>query len=312
MTEQIVVSWSEISSRRACPHKHHLEYRKRWTKAKPLNSALGKGVLFHKVLEAYYLGRKNNKSLAECYALGQDVIDAVPVESEYDEEAIQAVQWMYDGYHEQYYGDSLWRVKAVEHRFKVRLPVVVAGQPDIWLKGSIDLVVQDEKNRLIVIDHKTGAALPKPDQAFELSDQFGLYLWALKQLKTPVWAAMHNAIKSKMNKGDIPGEIERWEVRKAAGEKPGVKPKKQLLEDRFARRNIVRTALELDTLAREAAATAADAYMHPEFNQRTPNEDVCRYMCSFREPCLDGRKMGKEWELVRLKEENFVQDFQRH
>lgn len=312
MTEPIVVSWSEISSRRTCPHRHWLEYRHRWTKPKPLNSALGKGTLFHAVLEQYYLARQAEKSLDECVAAGQTVIDAVEIESEFDQEAIDVVQWMFDGYHENYLGDTLWRVVGVEHKFRVKLPQVTKHQPEIWVKGSIDLVVRDERNRILVLDHKTGAALPKADNAFDMSDQFGLYLWALKQLKVPVFSAMHNAVKSKMNKGDIPGVIETWTERKAAGEKAGVQPKKQTLDDRFARRNIVRTAVELDTLAREAAATAVQAYVHPEFNQRTPNEDHCRYMCSFKEACLDGRRLGKEWELARLKEEGFVQDFRRH
>lgn len=312
MSEPIVVSWSEISSRRSCPHKHWLEYRKRWQKAKPLNSALGKGTLFHAALEAYYLGRKDKKSLDECYALGQAVLDAVECESEYDEEAVVNVQWMYDGYHETYMGDSIWDIVGVEHKFRVPLPKVVKGQPDIWIKGSIDLIARDERNRIIVLDHKTCSTMPKPDASFELSDQFGLYLWALKQLRVPVQQAMHNAVKSKMNKGDIPGFIEDWEVRKAAGERVGAQPKAQVLADRFARRNIVRTATELDTLAREAAATAAQAYMYPEFNQRTPNEDHCKYMCSFREACLDGRKLGKEWELKALESQGFVQNFARH
>lgn len=311
MTDPIVVSWSEISSRRACPHKHHLEYRERWTKPKALNSALGKGTLFHKVLEAYYLARKENKDLDSCVADGHSVLDAVEVKDDFDQEAVDIVRWMFEGYHEVYRGDSLWRVEAVEHRFKVKLPQIFPDQPEIWLKGSIDLIVRDERNRLLVLDHKTGASLPR-DQTFELSDQFSLYLWALKQLGIKPYAAMHNAIKTKRNKGDIPGMIEEWEAVKAAGGRAGAKPKMQTLDERFARRQIARTPRELDVIAREAAATAAQAYMNPRMNERNPNEDYCRFMCSFREACLDGRRYGREFELSQLKLQGFSQDFTRH
>lgn len=311
MTEPIVVSWSEISSRRACPHKHHLEYRERWTRPKSLNSALGKGTLFHACLEAYYLARKANKSLDECLAAGYKVLDETPIENEFDQEGVDTVRWMYEGYHEMYMGDTLWRVEAVEHRFRVKLPTILPNQPEIWLKGSIDLIVRDEKNRILVLDHKTSASLPK-DQTFELSDQFSLYLWALRQLGVVPFAAMHNAIKTKRNKGDIPGEIDKWLETKAAGGRAGAEPKMQTLDQRFARRFIARTPRELDMIAREAAATAVQAYMNPRMNERNPNEDYCRFMCSFREPCLDGRKFGREFELDSLRELGFEQNFTRH
>lgn len=310
-SEPITVSWSEINSRRACPHKHNLEYRQRWSKPKSLNSALGKGTLFHAVLEQYYLARKNNRSLDECYRAAVNVLDMTPSESEFDDEAIDIVRWMFEGYHDLYRGDMLWQVAAVEHRFKVKLPQILPEQPEIWLKGSIDLIVRDEKNRILVLDHKTSSMLPK-DQTFELSDQFSLYLWALRQLGIVPFAAMHNAIKTKRNKGDIPGMIEEWEALKAEGGRAGVKPKMQTLNDRFARRFISRTPRELDTIAREAAATAVQAYMNPHLNERNPNEDYCRFMCSFREACLDGRKYGQSWERDALIEQGFEQNFQRH
>lgn len=309
--EPIVVSWSEISSRRACPHKHHLEYRERWTKQKPLNSALGKGTLFHACLEAYYLGRKEGLSPGLCLLKAVNVLEETPIESEFDQEAVDTVRWMLVGYHDMYQGDSLWSVVAVEHRFRVKLPQVMSDQPEIWLKGSIDLLVRDERNRLIVVDHKTCASLPK-DQSFELSDQFSLYLWALRELGIVPYAAMHNAIKTKRNKGDIPGAIEEWAEIKAAGGRAGAEPKMQTLEQRFARKLISRTPRELTTIAREAAATAAQAYRNPHMNERNPNEDYCRFMCSFREPCLDGRKYGREFELGSLRDAGYVQDFTRH
>lgn len=312
MTDPIVVSWSEISSRRSCPHKHWLEYRHRWTKPKPLNSALGKGTLFHACLEAYYLARKAGQPLDLCYEAGLGVLDAVEIESDFDQMAVDNVAWMYEGYHETYMGDTTWEIVGVEHKFRVQLPQIVPNQPEIWLKGSIDLIVRDEYNRLVVLDHKTCSTMPKEGTAFEMSDQFGLYLWALKQLGVRASLAVHNAVKSKMNKGDVPGFLADWEARKEAGEKVGARPSMQPLAGRYARRQMVRTAIELDTLAREAAATAVQAYVNPEFNHRTPNEDYCKYMCSFRDACLDGRRLGKEWELSRLEEEGFVQDFRRH
>jgi len=309
--EPLVVSWSEINSYRTCPHKHMLEYKMRWSKKNNLNTALGKGTLFHAVVEQYYLGRMEGKPLAECVKAAHHVLDSVPVQSDSDEEAVAIVRWMFEGYHERYYGDSLWNIRAVEHKFRVPLPTLFEGQREIILKGSIDLIVRDEKNRLLVLDHKTCSTLPK-EQDYALSDQFSLYLWALRELGNPSFMAVHNAVKTKMNKGDIPGEIERWEVRKEAGERAGVRPKMQSPEERFSRTYMDRMPSELDTIAREATATVLKAYGLDNRHERTPKEDTCKYMCSFTEACLRGRKYGDQEELSNLAELGFAQNFTRH
>lgn len=313
MAEPIIVSWSQINSYRTCHHKHQLEYRERWTRQPSLSSALGKGILFHKALEAYYgVLKVSSKLVGNALPSALAVLDTTPVESDFDIEAVETVRWMVEGYHEQYYGDTTWQVIDVERKFLVELPKIIEGQPNLWLKGSIDLVVRNEENRLIVLDHKTCSVMPKSGDSFELSDQFGLYLWALGQLGEAPWQAMHNAVKSKRNKGDIPGAIEEWQDKRDAGGRAGVQPRKQSLNERFSRRLITRTPRELDTLAREATASIAMAYMMPQFNERNPDESTCKYMCSFREACLEGRKLGPKWEREALAYQSFVQDYQRH
>jgi hypothetical protein len=50
------------------------------------------------------------------------------------------------------------------------------------LKAKIDLVVHDlQTGYVIIIDHKSGERMPS-DRALEIDDQFGLYVWLLRQM----------------------------------------------------------------------------------------------------------------------------------
>ena len=54
MSEQIVVSFSEIDTYRQCPLKHEWAYKQRWKRPVEEASALAKGSLWHLVLETHY------------------------------------------------------------------------------------------------------------------------------------------------------------------------------------------------------------------------------------------------------------------
>lgn len=312
MASPIVVSWSEINSYRSCPHKHELEYSQRWARPNNPHSALGRGTLVHKALEVYYTALLMGKDIAVAHQ------DAMREINDYrslgiDAEVCAQIEWIIEGYHEKWATEDSrnWKVVAVEHRFQVPLLSPGGRKSRFVLKGGIDLIVRDQRGRLIIVDHKTCSALPD-DETYEMSDQFGLYMWGMRQLGHKVFAGVHNAIKTKRNKGDYPENIELWEAVKAEGGKPGARPVPQELDARFARTWLARTDRELTTVAFEAMQTAQKAYNKSLPKERQPDDMRCRRMCGFKDACIIGRRQGDAKEQVFLKEIGFVQRFERH
>jgi hypothetical protein len=308
----ITVSWSEINNYRSCPHKHELEYTQRWQRPNNPHSALGRGTFVHKVLEVYYTSLLTGKDIETAYRDARREIGDYRGLG-FDRETCDLVEWILEGYHEKWSTeDSLkWKVVAVEHRFQVPLLTAGGRKSRFILKGGIDLIVRDQRGRLIIIDHKTCAVLPD-DQSYEMSDQFGLYLWAMRQLGHKIFAGIHNALKTKRNKGDFPENVEMWETVKAEGGKPGARPVPQELDARFARTWLARTDRELTTIALEAMQTAQKMHNASLPKERNPDDMKCKRMCSFRDACIIGRRQGPEKELHFLKEVGFVQNFARH
>lgn len=306
-----VVSWSEISSYRSCPHKHLLQYKQRWVKPPATNSALGKGTLFHKVAEVYYTSLfHGNSSAVALRDAKREIWDYRQLGI--DGEVLDLIEWMFEGYHEHWSGDDNWEILGVEERFQVPLRTATGRRSGFTLKGGIDLIVRTrDTNRVLIVDHKTCANLPK-DRELELDDQFALYLWALRTQGRKVFGAIHNAARTTRNKGDHPELVAEWHRVKAEGGKPGVQPKPQPLDGRFARTWMDRTERELDTVAQEALATVRQAYSKANQHQRHPDTDRCRWMCSYTEACLTGRKLDDNRERQFLLDTGQRQDFSRH
>lgn len=312
MAAPIVVSWSEINNYRQCPHKHELEYTQRWQKPNNPHSPLGRGTLVHKALEVYYTALLMGKEIATAY---QDALREI---NDYrslgiDREVCDLIEWIVEGYHEKWSDEDArgWKVIAVEHRFQVPLLGPTGRKSRFVLKGGIDLIVRDSRGRLIIVDHKTCATLPT-DESYDMSDQFGLYMWAMRQAGHKIFAGIHNAIKTKRNKGDFPNLVEEWERVKAEGGKPGARPVPQEIDNRFARTWLARTDLELTNIALEAMQTAQKAYNASLPKERQPDDMRCKRMCGFKNACVIGRRQGPEREQVFLKEMGFIQNFTRH
>lgn len=309
-----VVSFSELDTGKQCPHKHDLAYKQRWTTAKDETSAAGRGTLWHKMLDAHYTALKND-DVKPRDAVDDQLIDFRKAGK--DPDVIDLLSWMYDGYVEKWGYDDEWQVLRVEYKCVVPLRYPnVDGKPGrlskFDLKMIIDLVIRSRINgRVWLIDHKSHAALPK-DKDLELDDQFGLYTWGLRQLGHKVHGCIYNTARTQMNKGDAPGAVEEWERAKAAGEKPGQRPKPQSLDDRFDRYLMTRTERETDNLAQDALSTARTLYSEYNFGERHTNSDTCKWRCDFTEACLMGRKTDADRERQFLLDIGFRQNFTRH
>lgn len=298
MPETIIVSYSELDCFRQCPFKHQRAYRERWKPA-TVGPALAKGTLWHQVLEHHY------KAIGYWQRLNPGAtLDAVPeglvheIRREYlsDDDGGQTefqelIDWMYDGYIAHYGSDPQWYIVAVEHAPTIWLPTDRGGRSRFKLKLKIDLIVREIRtDQLWLVDHKSGKDLPRGKQ-LELDDQFGLYTWAMHQLGMPVLGSIHSAARTQRNKD----QDKHF----------------QPLNERFARKPMYRTDIEIQNLAVEAYRAAKRAYAIPLGEaDRATDPDRCSWRCDFTEPCLASRK---GMDLVQfLEDKGFVQDFTRH
>lgn len=310
----VVVSFSELSTFRSCPLKHLLAYKERWTKPPEEGSALDKGTMWHSVLEVHYLAVQAFQR-GECTEdEAKDRIAAQIAEILWNQstggqsETQSLVWWMYQGYYDRYGFDSDWEILGVEVKFQQRLHGPDGPSPFI-LKGKLDLVVRDRKSRKIwVVDHKSGAYLPV-EENLDMNDQFGLYIWLLNEAGVPVIGAIHSANRTQRNKGDLD---ENWgEDGKALI--PGIK--RQTLEQRMKRTLMARGKRELANIARDAWATAVNAYpeavgLEPLPVYSNPDTMPFTWTGEWREVYLMARK-GRNLRTA-LQELGFVQNFERH
>lgn len=306
MAPPIIVSYSELDTFRQCPLKHALAYKQRWTKEKAEDSALSKGTLWHKVLEAHYsylrtvqqakqeLGSSwvipatcDAEILDDCFNRGgvRELLQDTRTGGQ--TEVQELIQWMYEGHVAQWGIDRNWQILAVEHNAVVPLRNEKGNRTRFHLKLKIDLIVRDKRTGTIeIVDHKSGKDLPKKME-LDLDDQFGLYTWGCRELGMQARSSIHNAARTQRNKGPM------------------------ALEDRFSRTQMYRTDQELSNLALDAYRAARVAYSPiNEVPFSSPDPRQCGWKCDLKEVHLAARK-GIPIKLA-LRDFGFAQNFERH
>lgn len=285
---KITVSWSEIDKYRQCPHAHDLTYRQRWV-GRTTSPSLQKGTLWHKVMEGHY------RSLMERPG---DLVTArreaerwfVEWGAGVDDEIRELIWWMYEGHIETWGADEDWDIRGVEQKLEVPLLTASGQKSRFMLKMQIDLIARDRtmNNKLLIIDHKSGAELPKRKN-LDMADQFAFYIWGMRQLNHPVFGGVWSAARTKR-----------------------LKTKESPLVERFSRPMLSRTDHELTTVATEAYATVRKAYAAGAIAERHPDADTCSWKCGYLEACLLGRKTSDQREREFLLDTGFIVDATRH
>lgn len=262
----IDVSHSELDALRQCPHKHSLAFRQLWVPPK-VSQALGRGITWHKVMEMHYKAIKAGWTDTR---RNKAIVKAI-WDSDLDQEQMDLLAWMYDGYVERYGNDPDWEILGIEEQGRVLLPGVWrVGGEDVYfrLNFRLDLVVQTRylKPKIWIVDHKSHKDLPK-EKELDLDDQMGLYTWAKHMLDVPVFGVHYSTTRTYRHKEERP------------------------LDERFGRIPLFRNQTELNTIAWEAAQHFARGYDYAENEApRSPDSERCRWRCPFTEPCLAGRK----------------------
>lgn len=319
MTELITVSFSELDTYRQCPLKHKLAYEDRWVSATPDNSALGKGSMWHEVMEVHYntvrdhqtKARVGNAVVWDCTKneLRQHCVNVVGMyiakleAAERDPEIVDLIKWMYVGYIEMWDVDEQWDIVSVENTVLAPLMEDDGTPSPFQLKVKLDLLVRDERGRHWLIDHKSCGNLPS-NVDLDWSEQFKLYVWALRNVGIRVTGAIHNAARTTRNKGDIlkPGDEGYKSTMRA-----------QSLTDRFSRTFMDHTDAQLAGVASDALATFKQAYSEHNHRRRYADPERCKWKCSYKEACLFGRRTGRDSDMIdMLQRTGFEQDYTRH
>jgi hypothetical protein len=298
----ITISFSELDAFRQCAFKHQLAHVELWQKEDP-KGALYRGTAWHTLMELHYKKLATccftkEQLLSHCYSM----LEAWEHEGE-SSELLELLQWMYEGYLDRWGLDTQWEIRAVEWQGVVPL------NHRFQLGFTIDLIVEDEKGRHWVVDHKTGRNLPT-EKDLDFHEQFALYTWALRKLGKPVFGSIWNAARTTRNKGDYPEYVNDKRTRA------------QTLDERFSRVFINKTDKELEMTAHEAILTAERMYPDTGLNifdprtrhdaPRSFNADTCSWKCSFTEACLLGRRTGDNQRTRQfLSDTGFVRGTQR-
>jgi len=289
--DPVTISWSEIDTYRDCPHKHDLAYKQRWV-GKTTSPSLQKGSLYHKVMEGHYrsLMERPGDLISARLAAEKWLTEWSTEWGGNDNEYAELIWWMYDGYVNRYGADDDWEIRGVEQKLEVPLLTKQGRRSRFTLKMQIDLIVRirSMRGRLFIVDHKTGADLPK-QKNLDMADQFSFYLWGMRELGYEAFGAIWNAARSTRLKREM------------------------TLTERFDRPMLARTDRELSTIAQEAYATARKAYAAKAIAERHPDADRCQWKCTqFLEACLLGRKTDAARERQFLLDTGYIQDDTRH
>jgi hypothetical protein len=277
---KIITSFSELDTFRQCPLKWELGWRQRWWKEP--DEKRQRGSNWHLIMQAHYKTLQEQQRARGRVTLHPSeirrVMDAcrhavLPLlyDHETGEQSEQQalLEWMYDGYVQQWRNDPEWWVEDIERTMVVPLPAVTPGlhgrlSKRYFIKVKIDLVVKNPRGQRLVVDHKSSQYL-KNSMEFQIDDQFGIYTWALRQAGRPVFAAVHNNARTHRNKGPM------------------------RLEDRFKREIQFRSDTELWNLALDAARTAQAMHGHDQIYS-SPDPERCKWKCDFLDVHLEMRR----------------------
>lgn len=179
MNDILEVHQSSLKLWRHCHKAYDYKYVKKLQKRKTPN-ALIRGTIVHAMIEAKAKGEDPWEVFDNYIAENHQVFKE---EEEYFgiEEMISDIM---EGYFSYYKNDDLKPFpigkgkdkRYAEHSFKVPL----IPEENIFFGGIIDMIVEDDKGRIWLMDHKTHKTLPKGDIAY-LNIQSNLYAWAMSQ-----------------------------------------------------------------------------------------------------------------------------------
>lgn len=173
------LSYSQIKTWKTCRQKWYYKYVEGLEPIQRIQK-VEVGKYGHHLLEAYYKGEDIQQASEEYWLeqtkdMFQEEMDEYIGVREQAENMVERYLKHYDS--------NEWKVLAVEEPFRVNIPNPTGGESEDYLRGIIDLVVEDEMGEIWLVDHKfTSIDLLKYEDNLVLDEQANYYLWALREL----------------------------------------------------------------------------------------------------------------------------------
>jgi len=176
----LVLSYSQIKTWKQCRKKWHYKYMEGLEPIQRIQKVeIGK--YGHHLLEAYYKGADLEQVSQEYW--DEKTKDMFQEEEEPFIEVREQSEDLVKRYINNYGRENEWEIQAVEEKFKVNIPTHKGNLSRNYLRGILDLIVQDETGELWLVDHKfTSIDLDKYEDGLVLDEQANYYLWALREL----------------------------------------------------------------------------------------------------------------------------------
>jgi hypothetical protein len=173
--QDYVVRGSEYSSFLRC----RKQWQYQWLDNMELKRPDGKlflGTVVHKFLEYYHTLKDFTMAFnkLEMYYKAQDLsaMEQIDIDELWNK-TVELVTY----YHETYESDLVnWNVLATEITFLVKM------EQNIYMTGTIDLVLEDEYGQLKFMDHKTVASIQMYEEKAQMDRQISRYWWALQMI----------------------------------------------------------------------------------------------------------------------------------
>lgn len=341
LTGPLIVSHSEAESAARCEFQHQLQYRERWSRSFNPDSAAGKGIAWHEVLEGHYLAIRHAQHLAEeagepWWAFDQEeaLREARAVAEltirDYEQKSVELgelLSWMYAGYVEMWGADPDWRILDVEMAGTVPLsPEIAEWYPGLTdqelpsprpatnqflFKYKVDLLIE-ENGKIWIVDHKSCHNFPS-ELDLDLDSQSDRYNWALRQEGYPVYGVLFNQARRRMLKNAQPVDSRHRRPRTYRTTRELDKIAEDLFQTVYAR---WAQQMDLERLGETRQEVLQERYgdplpeLAPIDAPRQVSSRHCSRVCDMTEACLAGRKGNDTRQF--LVEENFRQDFTRH
>ena len=166
MATKPIIEVSPIRSYQFCPKQYQFKYRM-GLEPKLREPYLDVGTAIHRCLEAHYKGDGWETGLAEI-TVGYDKL--FDEEKEHYGDIPGTVRDVMEAYFDEYPAET-WLPVLVEETLEVEVGEYI-------LKGRLDLVVQDELGRTLIIDHKSTSSIPE-EQVRLLDPQIGVVYFML-------------------------------------------------------------------------------------------------------------------------------------
>ena len=283
LPELIEVRHSAMRDMRQCPLKFKLGWLDNWEKEEK-SDALTIGDIWHDLMRVHYLAIQRGLVLAQVRDLVFEHLDA-----EYgDSEHLDKIDWMYEGYLEEYGLDLDWEVLSVEQTLTVPLLERDGSPTRFAYRWTSDLLVRERSTgHIVVVDNKTTKNVMKKI-SIDLDDQFGLYVMAWRKRGRPALYAMYNGVRTEQLKRPM------------------------VSSERFMRHSSHRTNAELANIEQDALDTCEAMYpaIGPARLYSAPDPRVCGWKCEFLGVHLTMRKAPNPDRILPalMRSHGFVKD----